>query len=295
MLHSTLDIVVRILTLTSLIFSPILPSATVSAHPSRSVEREAEGLAGLRQDQAGRMAAPGEFGPSNPRAEQGVLGNPWNALSDYPVADADEQGNAAANRSLTPAQTMPDLIFADEFESGDLSAWSDSEPDDGDLVVTATAAGFGDDGLEVVVDDTIPIYVIDDSPNAENRYRARFYFNPNSIVLGPRPDGTEHIIFEGQGYEPESRAMIQIGLQANGSQYEIRAKVRDQNYAWFNVSWVTITNTWHFIEFDWQAASMGGANDGRLTFWVDGVQERVAKFIPWESLGGELRVFNPAD
>lgn len=33
----------------------------------------------------------------------------------------------------------------------------------------------------------------------------------------------------------------------------------------------TISNDWHVIELEWQVASMPGANDGFLSFWIDGV------------------------
>ena len=35
--------------------------------------------------------------------------------------------------------------------------------------------------MQAVIDDTNTIYLTSDHPNAEPRYRARFYFDPNSI------------------------------------------------------------------------------------------------------------------
>ena len=70
-----------------------------------------------------------------------------------------------------------DLIFSDGFESGNLSAWTSSVIDLGDLSASPTAALIGGQGMRAVVDDNTSIYVTDDTPNAELRYRARFYFS----------------------------------------------------------------------------------------------------------------------
>ena len=75
------------------------------------------------------------------------------------------------------------LIFADDFESGDLSAWFNSVTDGGDLSVSAAAAVEGGYGLEAVVDDTNPIYVEDASPVNDKRYRARFYVDLNGVTI----------------------------------------------------------------------------------------------------------------
>ena len=84
---------------------------------------------------------------------------------------------------VTVNPTSSDLIFADGFESGNLSAWSSSTTDGGDLSASPAAAIAGASGLQAVLDDNNSIYVTDERPNAEPRYRARFYFDPNSIAM----------------------------------------------------------------------------------------------------------------
>lgn len=99
--------------------------------------------------------------------------------------------------TLTPTPTATpggDLIFADGFESGDFSAWSSSSTDDGDLSVTSGAALVGSYGMSAVIDDNNAIYVTDDSPNGETHYRARFYFDPNSISMS---SGNTHSLLYG--------------------------------------------------------------------------------------------------
>jgi hypothetical protein len=82
----------------------------------------------------------------------------------------------------------------DGFESGDLSAWSSSSTDGGDLSASTAAVLHGTYGLQAVIDDTNAIYLTDDNPNAEPRYRARFYFDPNSITMA---NNDTHFIFKG--------------------------------------------------------------------------------------------------
>ena len=71
-----------------------------------------------------------------------------------------------------------DAVLSEGFESGNVSAWTFADTDDGDLPMQAGAALAGSEfGLRAIVDDTAGIYVHDDSPNDKNRYRARFYFD----------------------------------------------------------------------------------------------------------------------
>ena len=91
---------------------------------------------------------------------------------------------------------LPDLIFADGFESGDTSAW-DKEVSGGlntfTVSPTAALAGSGN-GLEVDIQDNTPMYLVDESPEAESRYRVRFYFDPNGITMA---NGDYHNMLRG--------------------------------------------------------------------------------------------------
>jgi len=90
---------------------------------------------------------------------------------------------ATPTKTHTPTQTaIPDLIFADGFENGNLSAWTTSSGTG--LTVSTTAALSGTYGLRVSITSNTAMYVQDDTPNGETRYRARFRFDPNSIAMG---------------------------------------------------------------------------------------------------------------
>jgi hypothetical protein len=158
------------------------------------------------------------------------------------------------------------LIFANGFESGNLGAWSSRVVDGGDLRVLATAAMKGAWGMRARIDDNRAIYVTDERPNAERRYRARFYFDPNSIRMVA---GNSHYIF--LGYSDTSTIVLRLEFRRMAGVYTLRAGIRKDNGTWTNTSLYTIADARHYLEIDWRAATQPGANNGGLTFWIDGV------------------------
>ncbi|HET9906304.1 MAG TPA: hypothetical protein VFQ23_06675, partial [Anaerolineales bacterium] len=174
--------------------------------------------------------------------------------------------------TFTPTATNTpggsDVIFADGFESGNLSAWTSNSNDAGDLSVSPSAALVGNYGLQAVVDDTNTIYVTDDTPNAEPRYRARFYFDPNSITMA---NGDAHFIFK--GFLGSGTDVLQVELRNSSGAYQIRGKILNDASSFVVTNWFTISDAPHYIELDWRAATGAGANNGGLTLWIDNVQQ----------------------
>ncbi len=91
--------------------------------------------------------------------------------------------------------------------------------------MTSGAALVGSYGMQAVIDDTNALYVTDDTPNAEPRYRARFYFDPNSITMA---EGNAHFIFV--AYEGTSSAVIQIFFRYYLGTYKIDTSVRTDTF-----------------------------------------------------------------
>ncbi len=131
------------------------------------------------------------------------------------------------------------------------------------------AALVGSRGLQAAINDNNSIYVTDDTPNTEPHYRARFYFDPNSIVMGK---GNAHYVFRGYAGSGTSVAVVQIEFRFSSGRYQLRSAVLNDATTWTSSSWFTISDAPHYIELDWQAATAIGANDGYLTLWIDGVQ-----------------------
>jgi hypothetical protein len=141
--------------------------------------------------------------------------------------------------------------------------------DGGDLSASPSAALIGSQGLQAVIDDNNVLVVIDESPALETRYRARFYFDPNSI---PMVIGDAHLIFLGtSGGGTIQQLQVELRFQATG--YEVRALLVNDAKAWISTSWISISDVSHALELDWRAATTAGANNGGLTFWIDGVQQ----------------------
>jgi uncharacterized protein YjiK len=169
---------------------------------------------------------------------------------------------------ITVNTASSDLIFADSFESGDFSAWSASRIDAGDLSFSGAAALVGSQGMQALIDDINSIYVTDNTPNAEPRYRARFYFDPNSITM---LSGDTHFIF--RGYSGASTIVLRVQFRFSNGAYQLRAALQGDGSTWTNSNWLTISDAPHAIELDWRAATAAGANNGGLTLWIDGVQQ----------------------
>jgi hypothetical protein len=119
--------------------------------------------------------------------------------------------------------------------------------------------------MRAVINDNTPIYVTDDSPTAETRYRMRFYFDPNSISMS---NGNAHYIF--YAYAGSTTVVQRIEFRRSSSVYQVRASVMNDASTWTSTSWWTISDAPHYVEIDWRSATSAGANDGSLTLWVDG-------------------------
>jgi RHS repeat-associated protein len=179
-----------------------------------------------------------------------------------------------ATHTPTPTATgASDLIFADGFESGGLAAWSSSTTDGGDLSATSSAALLGGYGLQALIDDSSAIYVVDESPASEPRYRVRFYIDPNSIALGST--GAYDLLL---AYNPAPSTALRAMFRCSAApcpgtgSYQLRVGARTDAQSWTYTSWQSISDAPHSVEFDWRAASAAGANDGALTLWLDGAQ-----------------------
>ena len=136
------------------------------------------------------------------------------------------------------------------------------------MSVTNAAALLGANGLQALINDSTTMYVRDDSPNAEPRYRARFYFDPNSVAM--LAGDYQYIL---QGYANATNTIVlRVEFKYNSGLYQVRAKILNDSGVWLNTGYTTLSDAPHVLEVDWIAATAPGANDGHLTFWVDGVQ-----------------------
>ena len=135
--------------------------------------------------------------------------------------------------------------------------------------MTAAAALDGTRGLAAVVDDTAALYVQDDRPDGESRYRARFQFDPNGFDPGTAANHLRTrlaIAFQ----ENPSRRLVTLVLRRQGAQYAVMARVRLDDGTVRDTPFVNITDAPHTLEVSWQRARTAGAGDGTFQMWIDG-------------------------
>jgi hypothetical protein len=165
-------------------------------------------------------------------------------------------------------QRYGDLVFQDGFESGGFARWSSVATGGGSLLVGGPGA-LADTtaGMIAFVTDTDPLFVQDDTPGAEDRYRARFYFDPNSFDPGESQGRLRIrllIAFDGS-----NQRLATIVSRRLGGIYSIRGRVRLDDGTRADTPFFSISDAPHFIEFDWQRASTPGGNDGLFTLRID--------------------------
>ncbi len=170
--------------------------------------------------------------------------------------------------ALSSPSGPPDLAFSDGFESGDFSKWTDTALDGGDLAVTTDAAHQSSYGLKALIDDTASIIAYYDSPVLEDSYNLRFYFNPNSLSLA---NGKAHYIYDGVDASNGAKN-VRLELLRENNAYKLRVTARRDDGTSISSAKYAISNDWHEVEVDWQAASSDGANDGSTGLWIDDTQ-----------------------
>ena len=168
---------------------------------------------------------------------------------------------------LQPDTTPTDILFMDGFETGNLSAWSAAKTDGGDLAASTASAIAGTYGLQATLDDNTSIFLSDWMPVSESQYRARFYFDPNTISMA---SGDAHYIF--QALNPSSVVVARLEFRSYQGDYQVRAEAVNDSTGWSSTSWVTLRDQMHYLEIQWKAATAAGANNGILTLWTDGTQ-----------------------
>jgi hypothetical protein len=230
---------------------------------TESTDEPVPGVSATPTQTPGMSPTPTSGGRPSPTPEITPTSPAGNTPTTTPVASP----SPTSNPSPTSTPISGDLIFVDDFETGDLSGWSSSTVDGVDLSVSTEAALSGNYGMKVVIDDTIANYVTDGTPGGEPRYRARFYFDPNSITMA---DTNAHALF--YGYSGTS-VVIRVDLLYARGGYQLKAGIFNDSKSWKYSGSIAIDDNPHFIELDWKAATSAGTNDGNLVLWSDGLQK----------------------
>lgn len=139
----------------------------------------------------------------------------------------------------------------------------------GTLNVNNGARYVGDYGLEVVLDDSNPAYVQDDTPVDEPRYRVRFYVRLTSTAMAATD---EFDLFT--AFASDDTPVFRLTVYFDGTDHILRFTAREDGGGDTSfTSGVVLVDGWRAVEVDWQAASSSGANDGILDLWIDGASQ----------------------
>lgn len=139
----------------------------------------------------------------------------------------------------------------------------------GTLNVINGARYVGAYGLEVVVDDTNPAYVQDDTSFDEPRYRVRFYVRLTSMTMA---SVDEFDLFT--AFASDDTPVFRLTAYYDGTDHKLRFTAREDGGGDTSfTSGVVLVDGWRAVEVDWQAASTSGANDGILDLWIDGASQ----------------------
>jgi hypothetical protein len=238
--------------------------------PQPSGQEEPAAVASGLQWADPQVAAPAWNGGSAPTAAiaPGSPAHDAGAAAGAPAADQRGVPREGAP-DLGAFEISDDVVFADGFASGDLSAWPLAQTGGGDLFA-GPALGPTTPGLEAVVDDTAGLYVVDDAPEDEDRYRARFRIDPGGFDPG---EAQQHfrtrvfIAFE----EGPVRRVAAVVLRRLGGAYSLMGRARLDDDSQANTPFVPIGRGPHVVEIDWRRSSGPDAGDGGFRMWIDGV------------------------
>lgn len=152
----------------------------------------------------------------------------------------------------------------------DLSEYTSTVTDSGDLSQSGAAALAGTSGgMSALIDGTGAIYGERTfSQVTSGTYRFRFYIDPNNLTMA----GAD--TFQVCRILDSSSGRCQVWLRYDGSNYEIRARVQEDDTTWTATNNYDISNAEHYVEVRVVYAASGVASDGTLDLWIDGVLQQ---------------------
>jgi hypothetical protein len=195
------------------------------------------------------------------------------------------------------------ILAATRLDAQSTGAWS-AIVDGGGRLTSTAASAFPPTpfGLAAVGNGAYnsTIYVEDQSPANEPRYRFRFYFKTNGWDTGIAFGSFRTRMFTaidldgGPGGSPRRLVMVALRYCPSGTagcpfltrQYGIVARIWNSAINdYIQVGPYPIISGWRYVEGDWKRATAPGANDGTFELWIDGVSQGALTGLANETLG----------
>ena len=127
--------------------------------------------------------------------------------------------------------------------------------------------------VSVTPGDLTPAYVQDNSPSGEPAYRARFYANLRTLQMQSGEELDLFAAYNGADPVPPANAgnaVLRLSVQQSGAQKLLVARALTDSGAEIASPAYVLPASWRSIEIDWARATAAGANNGRLSLWIDG-------------------------
>lgn len=171
-------------------------------------------------------------------------------------------------------------IFSDGFETGDTSAWTNTNVAglDGNigrlaactaLCVDGPSALKGGYGLRVNVLDQEPHFLLDANPDKEARYRARFNVKMGNFNLGVLDKFT---LFEGR---KKQKTAFLLQIRKKGTKFQIRALIKTDGGRMLRTKWTGLPKSSTVVEVAWKRAKSKTKHNGYVKLYVnDALRER---------------------
>jgi hypothetical protein len=158
-------------------------------------------------------------------------------------------------------------IVAIDHETGDLTQYTSTVTDGGDLSAAAGAALAGTAyGLSCLIDDQNDIYGVKSVTMPATALRIRFYIDINSLTM---TSGDEFYVLRLLG---GSYTLLIIIVIKGASTYSLSGQAyRDAGDAWV-VRTGVITDEPHYAELLLTRATNNTSADGTFAFYIDGAQ-----------------------
>ncbi len=157
-------------------------------------------------------------------------------------------------------------------ETGDLTEYTSTVTDGGDLSVDAAAALAGTGfGLSLLIDDTTGLRARKDftALSTQTDFRTRIYIDPNSLTMA-----TDDIFpFLAMTDRTNFHDVIILYLKYDGSTYQIEFEAYNDGGVFDASSIEDITDAPHYVEIHLAKASTDAASDGELKCYIDGSLE----------------------
>ena len=198
----------------------------------------------------------------DPATEAEELVNTATVVAAVPDEDRFQPDNEA-----TDSDPIEDpVLFSDDFESGDTSAWSAEATKAVELILEDPASGAGaaigpDRGLE--------------------KFRVRFRFEAVDTTIG---EGSSQVIVSGRDAQAAG-PLFELEFGRHLGEDSVRAVVYDRRFVEQTSDWVGIGGGGHWIEMLWWSDS-GDTGEGGFRLWVDG--EAAADFPNLDTAGARL-------